>query len=383
MSSLLDSFVIRKEEHNGLVWIELSHDRLIGPIRRDNERWLLEHLQPFQLQAMQWKKRTDASKVSFLLRGTALDEARRWRDVPGNRIRPIDKEFLDASDRELTSTDRVKMIVYRSWAVVSTCVAIIILVIAIFALQQRSQAITETGAATKAREEADLKSRQAEDASKKALEAKQLAEDSQKLLKESLDNQVALYVKQLDAAAARASSLIEAKNSVEASKAFAGWQQLYSALEPKASLPLWTKELTDKVEKHLAKWDKEPPDKAETHSITLELAQRLGRPLARSLKDSTNDNMRYVLKALRNKYYNDALQTADLLAKSDPKAPTARDAEKHFWRLYYGEMAIVESPVVESAMVDFGEVLKANEQMQLPKLASALRTVCEAEFKEP
>ena len=51
--------------------------------------------------------------------------------------------------------------------------------------------------------------------------------------------------------------------------------------------------------------------------------------------------------------YTDAIRVVAALASSDDES-TLRDARRDFWSLYYGELALVESPEVEAAMVAIG-----------------------------
>ena len=43
--------LVRAEKRAGSTWFELSHDRLIEPIRTDNEKWLTANLSLLQQQA--------------------------------------------------------------------------------------------------------------------------------------------------------------------------------------------------------------------------------------------------------------------------------------------------------------------------------------------
>lgn len=75
--------------------------------------------------------------------------------------------------------------------------------------------------------------------------------------------------------------------------------------------------------------------------------------------------------------YTEASQTAAVLATSENAAERAQ-AERRFWELYWGELALVEDPGVEAAMVAFGRGLNAQagqpqlQQLSL-RLAGALR----------
>jgi len=77
------------------------------------------------------------------------------------------------------------------------------------------------------------------------------------------------------------------------------------------------------------------------------------------------------------KLYTEASQTAAILVTSKNEAERGK-AEKRFWELYWGELALVEDPGVEAAMVRFGRGLTSeaapSELQQLSlRLAGALR----------
>ncbi len=73
------------------------------------------------------------------------------------------------------------------------------------------------------------------------------------------------------------------------------------------------------------------------------------------------------------KLYTDATQAAAMLATS--KKPDELDvANKKFWSLYWGELALVEDKRVEAAMVQFGRALESGsvgQQLQQPSLSLA------------
>src|SRR5262249_56396261 len=45
------AFLIRSESRGGATWYELAHDRLVEPVRQDNERWRAAALTPLHMQA--------------------------------------------------------------------------------------------------------------------------------------------------------------------------------------------------------------------------------------------------------------------------------------------------------------------------------------------
>jgi len=74
--------------------------------------------------------------------------------------------------------------------------------------------------------------------------------------------------------------------------------------------------------------------------------------------------------------YTEASQVAAVLATSDDASERAK-AEERFWQLYWGELALVEDPRVEAAMVRFGQALKTGgDKAPLQALSLALARAC-------
>lgn len=107
IESLIDAGVIRSEERNGVRWLELSHDRLVRPIRNDNESWYGKNLSPLQLAAIAWDRADRPDQL--LLRGKALDDAIAWGRDNACEESDLDREFLDQSN-ELRRNERNRVI---------------------------------------------------------------------------------------------------------------------------------------------------------------------------------------------------------------------------------------------------------------------------------
>ena len=105
------AFLIRMEPRGGAFWYELSHDRLIGPVLKNNERWRREHLNRFQRQAELWDQGNRPGDL--LVRGELLEEGERWdADTPDGKKTKAEKDFLkacrEAVSREAEATLREK-----------------------------------------------------------------------------------------------------------------------------------------------------------------------------------------------------------------------------------------------------------------------------------
>ncbi len=91
---LQDRFLLRAELRAGGTWLELTHDRLVEPIRADNTAWFAEHLSFVQKQAALW----DAQQrpAGLLLTGQALDDAEAWAAANPEEVEAVERSFLDA-----------------------------------------------------------------------------------------------------------------------------------------------------------------------------------------------------------------------------------------------------------------------------------------------
>lgn len=95
VAALQDAHLIRAEERHGVKWYELAHDRLVGPVRTDNEAWLREHLHPIQLQAGLWMQQREPN--ALLLSEDALQSAAAWAKQHPEALSPGEHKFLTKS----------------------------------------------------------------------------------------------------------------------------------------------------------------------------------------------------------------------------------------------------------------------------------------------
>ncbi len=74
--------------------------------------------------------------------------------------------------------------------------------------------------------------------------------------------------------------------------------------------------------------------------------------------------------------YTEASQVAAVLATSIDDADR-RKAKERFWKLYWGELALVENSQVEASMVELGDALKLDKkQVELQQLSLNLAKAC-------
>ncbi|MGD8405795.1 MAG: hypothetical protein PVJ21_19210, partial [Anaerolineales bacterium] len=86
--------LVRAEKRAGSTWFELTHDRLITPIRVDNENWFQAKLSLLQQQANVWQKQNRPE--SLLLRDKELADAKGWAEEHQGELLPTEMDFLAA-----------------------------------------------------------------------------------------------------------------------------------------------------------------------------------------------------------------------------------------------------------------------------------------------
>ena len=94
ISDLVNVHLVREATRRGVVWVELAHDRLIEPLRKNNQIWFNKNLQPFQRQADLWKKMGSPPNGPYLS-GRPLREAEHWIKTNNYQLQEEEKLFLD------------------------------------------------------------------------------------------------------------------------------------------------------------------------------------------------------------------------------------------------------------------------------------------------
>ncbi|MDO9074256.1 MAG: hypothetical protein Q7U73_13420 [Rubrivivax sp.] len=100
--ALRRSNVVRLQMLGTNRWYELSHDRLVEPIRRDNLRWFGQHLAPLQLRAREWSRAR--SPDGLLLSVPEFLAAWRWRHANAADLRREEQALWAQSRRSLLQT---------------------------------------------------------------------------------------------------------------------------------------------------------------------------------------------------------------------------------------------------------------------------------------
>ena len=185
--ALKNVHLVRREERRGADWLELSHDRLLKPVRANNAAWFEQHLNVLQKSAAAWQRQ--GRPDSLCLGRQALREAGRFERAHAEEITEIEHEFLEASRRRRWAE------LWRHVSLIQAAVVLLIAVLAFFALAKSREAQAQ---ARLAAEKVELAAAQAELAAAQA----ELAAAQEKLAKaRGLALQaVALLDKQLDLA---------------------------------------------------------------------------------------------------------------------------------------------------------------------------------------
>jgi WD40 repeat protein len=95
IARLVDAHLVRAEQRGGATWYELAHDRLVRPIREDNERWAAATLVPVQMQAALWARQ--GKPAELLLAEEGLAQAERWEHGLAEPPGEPERSFLAAS----------------------------------------------------------------------------------------------------------------------------------------------------------------------------------------------------------------------------------------------------------------------------------------------
>ena len=132
IQELQSTHLVRREERRGVTWLELSHDRLVRPIRADNAKWFAAHLSLLQQQATLWQRQNRSDLIC--LRGEALTAAEQWVAAHPGETSQTEKEFLNRS-RELVAAEEHARTTrrLRRWTIVLTLFIAITLAMALAA----------------------------------------------------------------------------------------------------------------------------------------------------------------------------------------------------------------------------------------------------------
>lgn len=121
--SLVDSHLLSIEAFGERKWLELSHDRLVGPVRKNNQEWREIHLVPLQKRTREWFDQ--GRQPSLLFQGRDLDDANSYAGGQYAELSETEREFLKASNEKRRGSRRrvgwavmtvVALVAGLSWA---------------------------------------------------------------------------------------------------------------------------------------------------------------------------------------------------------------------------------------------------------------------------
>ena len=95
ISMLELTYLIRAEKRGGATWFELSHDRLVRPIRENNSEWFEKHLNVLQRRADIWNQQSRPD--SLLLIGPEFQVMQKWAEGNRSMMTQAEKDFYHDS----------------------------------------------------------------------------------------------------------------------------------------------------------------------------------------------------------------------------------------------------------------------------------------------
>ena len=161
IEALLDTYLVRAEPRGGRTWYELSHDRLIGPIREANRAWRETHLSDLQRTAALWDG--EGRPDGLLLSGDRLTAALTWSRAHDPELLEAERDLLRKS-LELEAAER-RSRRQATWMKRLTAGATIAFLLAIaalgFAWHKQSETEAQKAAAEAARHVAEIQAERA------------------------------------------------------------------------------------------------------------------------------------------------------------------------------------------------------------------------------
>ncbi|MCA9712234.1 MAG: hypothetical protein KDK70_40735, partial [Myxococcales bacterium] len=152
IQGLLRHYLVRSEQRAGATWFELSHDRMVGPVHQDNQRWEQAHLHPLQVQAKLWEQGNRAQ--ALLLRHEAMPESVLWAMENEALMTEGEREFL-AQSRTLRGHELRQRWGSRILLASTGLGAIVLAGLLMFAWGERRRAEEEAQSALDAQAEAE------------------------------------------------------------------------------------------------------------------------------------------------------------------------------------------------------------------------------------
>ena len=199
----LEGGLIRAEMRAGQLWYELSHDRLIEPVRKNNDEWFKQNLSVFQRQAELWKDQ--GRSEGLLLRDKELEDAE--QEAATLVLTTDEQEFLEECRQLRTRELRDQR--QRRGIFAALVVAVLLFFVAVYFAFNASQASAAL----------EVSFQQAQIARDNALNAEEVAVQAQQRAEEARQEaELAKEDAELQANRALAGSLAAQANSIKNSQ---------------------------------------------------------------------------------------------------------------------------------------------------------------------
>jgi WD40 repeat protein len=98
VNHLRDAHLLRAEKRRSVTWFELAHDRLVEPVRLNNQAWFQANLSLLQRQASLWE--AENRPPGLLMSGQELVDAEAWAEAHPAELNQADQDFLKASQQK-------------------------------------------------------------------------------------------------------------------------------------------------------------------------------------------------------------------------------------------------------------------------------------------
>jgi len=143
---LIDAHLVRAEPRRGVTWYELTHDRLVAPIQRDNAAWRAAHLSQLQIQSARWERQGRPDVL--LLRDAELAAAEAWAAANPGELDDFDTALLEASrterarkEREASSQQRIRRLAILAGVVGALTLVLAVAAFGLYANGQRQRGV--------------------------------------------------------------------------------------------------------------------------------------------------------------------------------------------------------------------------------------------------
>lgn len=157
LKRLEGSYLIRKELRAKRLWYELSHDRLVEPVRASNADWEAKTLVKLQRDAALWEQQ--GFLPGLLHQGQDLEDSRAWAAV--NAVEEVERRFLAESiaQQEAQERDRRRERRLRFWLRAAVAALLLALAAGVFAYAKYGEANRQTTLARESKSQAEAQTR--------------------------------------------------------------------------------------------------------------------------------------------------------------------------------------------------------------------------------